>query len=59
MGERSDGVTDTELRTRGRHSGVGRSLLVVAAIVVIGVVASLAGLRRTATVDPALAFAGR
>jgi uncharacterized YceG family protein len=46
VGERGDGVTDTELQTRSRHSGVGRALVVVAAVVVIGVVAIVAlGLR--------------
>jgi uncharacterized YceG family protein len=39
VGERGDGMTDTELRTRSRHNGVGRALAVVAAVVVIGVVA--------------------
>jgi UPF0755 protein len=48
VGERGDGVTDTELRTRGRNSGVGRALVVVAAVVVIGVVAIIAlGLRHS------------
>jgi UPF0755 protein len=42
MGEPGDGVTDTELGTRSRHSGVGRALVVVAAVVVIGVVAIIA-----------------
>jgi UPF0755 protein len=48
VGERGDGVTDTELRTRSRHSGVGRALVVVAAVVVVGVVAIIVlGLRHS------------
>ena len=37
----------------------GASATLLALAVVIGVVASLAGLRRTVTVDPAAAFGGR
>lgn len=48
MGERGDGVTDTELRTRSSHSGVGRALVVVATVVVVGVVAIVVlGLRHS------------
>jgi uncharacterized YceG family protein len=48
VGERGDGVTDTELRTRSSHSGVGRALVVVATVVVVGVVAIVVlGLRHS------------